>query len=743
MAINYTVSNDWGSGFTGSMTVPGGSQGLQGWTLEFDAGFDITNIWNAEIVSHVGNHYVIRSASWNANVAAGGQASFGFQATEGATGSTATGFILNGATSAPPPPPVVPTLSIADASIKESGIGTGELSFTVTLSQAATSAVTVHYGTADGTAKAGTDYNALSGTLTFAPGQTTQTITVPILADSAAAPSETFTLALTSPTGATLARGAATGTILHDSPPPTGVPSLAYTVTSNWGSGFNGAMTVTAGSSALTSWTVEFDSTANITNIWNATIVSHVGNHYVVSNAAYNGQVGAGQSASFGFQATAGSSGTAASGFVINGVPAGGGSPPPAPTLPTLSIADASVMQSNSATTELAFTVSLSAASMTPVTVAYATSDGTATAGSDYTAATGTLTFAAGQTSQVVNIAVASDATYDANETLTLALASPSGATIAHGTATGTILNDNPPPAVSISNASFAEGSAASPGHGSFTVSLSAASGLPVTVHYGTQDGTAVAGKDYVALSGTLTFAPGQTQQTIQVAGTGNTLAASESFNVVLSSPSGATIAQGTGTGTIQAAPPAPPTISIDNTTAVEGGSSSGGLSGPLSTLGNQIVNSAGQPVEIAGVNWFGLESTNMSPDGLWARNYKDMMNQMVQLGFNTIRLPFSSEMLHSTAVASGINYSLNPDLQGLAGLQVMDKIVQYADQIGIKIILDHHRSEAGDGTSANGLWYDSQYTQAQWVSDWQMLAQRYAKDPSVIGADLHNEPYN
>ena len=62
MAINYTVSNDWGSGFTGSMTVPGGSQGLQGWTLEFDAGFDITNIWNAEIVSHVGNHYVIRSA---------------------------------------------------------------------------------------------------------------------------------------------------------------------------------------------------------------------------------------------------------------------------------------------------------------------------------------------------------------------------------------------------------------------------------------------------------------------------------------------------------------------------------------------------------------------------------------------------------------------------------------------------------------------------------------------------------
>ena len=741
MAINYTVGDNWGSGFTGSMTVPGGSQGLQGWTLEFDATFNITNIWNADIVSHVGNHYVIRSASWNANVAAGAQASFGFQATSGANGTTATGFTLNGATDIPPPPPpVLPTLSIADASIKESANGTGQLSFTVTLAQAATSAVTVHYATADGTAKAGSDYNALSGTPTFAPGQTTQTITVPILADSAAAPSESFTLALTSPNGATLARAAATGTILHDAPPVTGVPSLTYTVASDWGSGFNGAMTVTAGSSALSSWTVEFDTTASITNIWNATIVSHVGNHYVVSNAAYNGQVAAGQSASFGFQAN-GSGGTAVSGFMINGVAAGGGSPPPPPTLPTLSVTDASVMEGNSGTQDLAFTVSLSAASTTPVTVAYATANGTATAGSDYTAATGTLTFAAGQTSQVVHVKVTGDTTYEANETLTLALSNASGATVAHGTATGTILNDDASPSVSISNASFAEGSAASPGHGSFTVSLSSASGLPVTVHYGTQDGTAVAGKDYVAQSGTLTFAPGQTQQTIQVAGTGATIAATESFNIVLSSPSGATIAQGTGAGTIQAAPP---TISIGNTTAVEGGSSSGGvLSGPLSTVGNQIVNSAGQAVEIAGVNWFGFESSNMSPDGLWARGYKDMMNQMVQLGFNTIRLPFSSQMLHSTGAASGINYSLNPDLQGLTGLQVMDKIVQYANQVGLKIILDHHRSEAGAGTSDNGLWYDSQYSQAQWVSDWQMLAQRYANDGSVIGADLDNEPYN
>jgi chitinase len=72
-----------------------------------------------------------------------------------------------------------------------------------------------------------------------------------------------------------------------------------------------------------------------------------------------------------------------------------------------------------------------------------------------------------------------------------------------------------------------------------------------------------------------------------------------------------------------------------------------------------------------------------------------------------------------------------------------MDKIVDYAGEIGLKIILDHHRSNAGAGTSENGLWYNSQYTQAAWINDWKMLAARYADDPAVIGADLHNEPYN
>ena len=333
-----------------------------------------------------------------------------------------------------------------------------------------------------------------------------------------------------------------------------------------------------------------------------------------------------------------GSGDTTATGFTINDIGVGHD---PAPPLPTLSVGDASATEGNSGTQDLAFTVTLSAQATTPVTVAYGTGDGTATAGSDYTSASGTLTFAPGQTTQVVHVQVAGDSTVESNETLTLNLSSPNGATIADGNATGTIINDDvaPPPP-----------------------------------------------------------------------------------------------------------PPPLPNLSISNTSVVEGTPGAGGTpidSGWLSTSGNQIVDAAGHSVQIAGVNWFGFEASNMSPDGLWARSYKDMMNQMVSLGFNTIRLPFSSDMLHSTATASGINYADNPDLAGLTPLQVMDKIVDYAGQVGLKIILDHHRSDSGAGTSPNGLWYDANHSQAQWVSDWQMLAERYADDPQVIGADLHNEPYN
>ena len=279
----------------------------------------------------------------------------------------------------------------------------------------------MNYSTANGTATAGSDYSALTGTITFAAGETTKTITIPVTGDTAVEANETFTVTLASPSGATIADGSATGTIVNNDvapppPPPTGGLSLDYDIVSNWGSGFTASMAVGAGSAALNGWTVEFDASFNITSIWNATIVSHVGNHYVVRNADWNGNVAGGKETSFGFQATPGSGGTAASGFTINGTAVG---TDPVP-VPTLSVADATVAEGNSGAHELAFTVTLSAAATGPVTVAYATSNGTATAGSDYTALSGTLTFAAGETSKVVRVQVSGDTAVEANETLTL-----------------------------------------------------------------------------------------------------------------------------------------------------------------------------------------------------------------------------------------------------------------------------------------------------------------------------------
>jgi endoglucanase len=156
-------------------------------------------------------------------------------------------------------------------------------------------------------------------------------------------------------------------------------------------------------------------------------------------------------------------------------------------------------------------------------------------------------------------------------------------------------------------------------------------------------------------------------------------------------------------------------------------------------TQGSQIKDSSGQTVVIKGVNWFGLETEAMTPHGLWTRNYKEMMDQMKSLGFNTIRLPYSNQVLDAGSQTSGIDYSKNSDLNGLSPIEVMDKVVDYAGQIGLKVILDRHRPEAWGQSE---LWYTDKIPESRWISDWQMLAQRYANNPTIIGADLHNEPH-
>ncbi len=159
---------------------------------------------------------------------------------------------------------------------------------------------------------------------------------------------------------------------------------------------------------------------------------------------------------------------------------------------------------------------------------------------------------------------------------------------------------------------------------------------------------------------------------------------------------------------------------------------------GPWHTDKAQIFDANNQPVRIAGVNWFGFETNSFVVHGLQNRNYKDMINQIKSMGYNTIRLPYSNQLFDKNSIPNDIDYGKNPDLQGLQGLQLMDKIVDYATSNGLHIILDQHRPDAN---AQSALWYTSAYPESRWISDWQMLASHYKDNTMIIGADLHNEP--
>ncbi len=161
--------------------------------------------------------------------------------------------------------------------------------------------------------------------------------------------------------------------------------------------------------------------------------------------------------------------------------------------------------------------------------------------------------------------------------------------------------------------------------------------------------------------------------------------------------------------------------------------------SGPWHTQGAQILDASNQPIRITGVNWFGFETHTFVVHGLQSRNYQDMLKQMQTLGYNTIRIPYSSQLFDQSSKPVGIDYTKNPDLQGLQGLALMDKIINEASKLGLHVILDHHRSSA-DGQTA--LWYTSAYPESRWLADWQMLAKHYQDNPMVVGADLDNEPH-
>jgi hypothetical protein len=226
---------------------------------------------------------------------------------------------------------------------------------------------------------------------------------------------------------------------------------------------------------------------------------------------------------------------------------------------PSLAVNDALVTEGDSGTKNALFTVSLSAASAGPVTVDYATADGSAKAPGDYTATTGTLTFAAGELSKQVAVVVVGDTLDELHETYSLDLSNPVGATLGDARGAGTILDNDPQVSLSVDDVSAPEGGQTA----TFTLSLSRESGKIVTVDYATGDGTAAAPSDYASRSGTIIFMAGETSKTVSVALVQEAVVEpDETFSLALSRAINATLSDGQGVATIvddDAAPPPPP----------------------------------------------------------------------------------------------------------------------------------------------------------------------------------------
>src|SRR5690348_12684910 len=166
-----------------------------------------------------------------------------------------------------------------------------------------------------------------------------------------------------------------------------------------------------------------------------------------------------------------------------------------------------------------------------------------------------------------------------------------------------------------------------------------------------------------------------------------------------------------TGAKDVAAVPPSPSASPATPTTSAD--TDALAKLNYLHTDGNKIKDSQGNEVLLAGVNWFGMETDTLAPHGIWTRNYKDMLDQIVSMGFNCIRLPYSNELFDPKLTPNGIDVYQNQDLKGLTGIQIMDKIVVEAGKRGLKIILDQHRPTTD---SQSQLWYTVELSEELWI---------------------------
>ena len=449
-------------------------------------------------------------------------------------------------------------LTINDPTVVE-GTGTSRsLVFTVTLTPASGRVVTVDYATADGSAVAGSDYTARTGTLSFSPAVTTLTVSVSLTTDSLDEVDESLSLNLTLPAGssATIADAQGAGTITDDDGPTISVNDV----------------TVAEGDAGTTAAT--FSVTLSAASVQPVTVRATTTNDTALAPGDFTA-LAADAAVTIPIGSTTGTLTVVVVGDrtdeaderfrVTLSAPQGGalsdniglGTITDDDAPPLMRIEDVQIREGSVGATTVTLKVALSRASERAVTFTYATSDGTATGSVDYAEATEALSISAAQTERAIALPIGADRIVENDETFTVRLSSVVNATLDRDAATVTIVDDDltadNAPVLSVDDVEVAAEGDAGSKPVTFTVRLATPPARTVGVSYATADSGAKAPADYAAVAGRLTFAAGETSKAVTTTVAGDILFEGlQRFFLRLAEPTNATIGDGSATATIR-----------------------------------------------------------------------------------------------------------------------------------------------------------------------------------------------
>ncbi len=445
--------------------------------------------------------------------------------------------------------PPMPSVSFSTGSFTFSEAG-GAQAITVRLSNAYNSTVTVRYATSNGSAASGSDYTATSGTLTFAPGETSKTFSIPIINDVLVEPSETIQLTLSAPVSATLGTQRTATVSITDND----VPTVSFSQASKSASEAttSASFTVTLSSASTKSVTVKYALANGGTATSGADFTLPAGtltfapgevSKTIAFTIANDTQDENDETLKIGLStpsnATLGSVSVATYTIVDNDA-----SPAARFDFRTATGAPTSTVDASESTSRITVPIILSAAAGRPITVNIsAATGGTAILGTDFSLSSSSVTFAPGETSKTVTLNITNDLLNEALETIRLALSSTT-ATIGTGsTAVVNLVDNDPAPTVSF-EAATSSGSEGIANPQSVRVKLSAPSGQRVTVRYAfTASGSTATSADFTLPSGTLTFEPGETIKMIPlVIIQDQVVESTELIRITLSSPTNAVL---------------------------------------------------------------------------------------------------------------------------------------------------------------------------------------------------------